>query len=92
MDSNGNSPSSGSLANLAHDLRQPLSNIALSASYIEMILEPEQNRVRDQIEIILQQVERASAALDRALEQTGVQMEPASENLFLRKVQTAVEA
>lgn len=56
--------SAESLARLAHDLRQPLSNIGLSASYLSILLEPGQDRAHDQIRTIQKQVERASRLLD----------------------------
>jgi signal transduction histidine kinase len=93
MNPNGNSHPGDSLASLVHDLRQPLSNIALAVSYIELLLEPDQTRVREQIGMIQQQVERASDTLERALgaRQADGQLEP-SETILLRKEQPAAEA
>jgi signal transduction histidine kinase len=93
MNPNGNSHPGDPLASLVHDLRQPLSNIALTVSYIELLLEPGQTRVREQIGMIQQQVERASVTLDRALSARHAdgQLEP-SETVLLRREQTAAEA
>jgi signal transduction histidine kinase len=93
MNPNGSSHSGDSLASLVHDLRQPLSNIALSASYIDLLLEPQQTRIREQIGMIQQQVERASIALERALnlQQAGGQLEP-SDAILLTNTHTAAEA
>jgi signal transduction histidine kinase len=93
MDRNRNSRCSDNLASLVHDLRQPLSNIALSASYIELLLGPDQARIREQISIIQQQVDRASVALERALspQQEDGRVEP-SETILLRNAQTAADA
>ncbi len=93
MDPNGSSHSGDFLASLVHDLRQPLSNIALSASYIDLLVEPHQTRIREQIGMIQQQVERASIALERALnpQHAENQLEPPESNL-LTKAHTAAEA
>jgi hypothetical protein len=86
MNPNGNSHSGDSLESLVHDLRQPLSNIALSASYIDLLLEPHQIRIREQLGMIQQQVDRVSIALERALnpQQADGQLEP-SEAILLRR-------
>ena len=54
------------LAQLLHDLRQPLGNIALSATYLSMILDSADERVQEQIVSIQAQVERLSRMLDCA--------------------------
>lgn len=51
------------LEELVHELRQPLSNIGLSASYLGMILGENQGRAQDQVRKIQEQVERAAAIL-----------------------------
>ncbi len=84
------------LAVLVHELRQPLSSIALSASYLKLIMEPGQERVRQQVDCIQEQVDRLSDLLDRAateLRRGGVQRAKRSvENLDLTKPHTAAVA
>ena len=58
--------STGLLTTLVHDLRQPVGNICLSASYLDLILENGDARARDQVRLILSQVERAGSMLDQA--------------------------
>jgi hypothetical protein len=58
--------SADSLSTLVHDLRQPVGNICLSASYLDLILENGDARARDQVRLILSQVERAGGMLDQA--------------------------
>ncbi len=81
------------LAQLLHDLRQPLGNIALSATYLSMILESADERVQEQIVSIQAQVERLSSLLDGAAlgsPRKSVQRAGRSrEDLELTKPQTA---
>jgi hypothetical protein len=49
-----------------HDLRQPLGNIALSASYLDVLLGDKDSRVRAQLRAIQQELERASDLLSSA--------------------------
>ncbi len=52
------------MAKLVHDLTQPLGNIGLSASYLNLLVDAGPERVRDQVLAIQQQVERASRMLN----------------------------
>jgi len=54
------------LDELVHELRQPLSNIGLSASYLSLILGENQSRAQQQILQIQEQVERAACILNGA--------------------------
>ncbi|MBZ5581963.1 MAG: hypothetical protein LAQ30_07100 [Acidobacteriia bacterium] len=57
------------LAALVHDLRQPLSTIGLSASYLEMVLEDATEHAKEQVRSIQHQVDRLSAMLDQTAAQ-----------------------
>ncbi|MGD0498242.1 MAG: histidine kinase dimerization/phospho-acceptor domain-containing protein [Bryobacteraceae bacterium] len=54
------------LATLVHDLRQPVGNISLTASYLGLLLESGDARARDQVRVIQEQIERAARMLDEA--------------------------
>ncbi len=96
MDSSSRHFAEDDIAVLVHQLRQPLSSIALSASYLNLILEPAQDRAQRQLELIQEQVDRLSDMLDRTaaeLRRRGVQRaERSVENLDLTKPHTAVVA
>jgi len=55
------------LLNAAHDLRQPLGNIELSACYLNLLLGEPGGKVQEQIRNIEQQVDRASRILSEAV-------------------------
>ena len=59
------------LAELMHDLQQPLGNIGLSASYLDLLLGEQDSRVGDQLRAIQQQLERASDLLSSASARLG---------------------
>ena len=59
------------LARLVHDLRQPISNIGLSISYLGLVLEPGESRVREQVQLIQEQVDRASDMLTEVAVELG---------------------
>ena len=54
------------LATLVHDVRQPLSTIENSAYCLSLMLRDAPEPVREQIRIILRQVDRADACLREA--------------------------
>ncbi len=93
MDSLAVSPSEKALADLVHDLRQPISNIGLSASYLEMLLGAENERALEQVQNIQEQVERTACMLNEVaadLLRRGVQRaRDADERRDLTKSQTA---
>jgi signal transduction histidine kinase len=52
--------------NIMHDLRQPLGNIELSVSYLNLLLGEPRGKLQEQIHNIEEQVERASRILSAA--------------------------
>ncbi len=84
------------LAALVHDLRQPLSTIGLSASYLDMVLGDANERAREQVRSIQHQVDRLSMMLDQTVAQIrriGVQRARESvENLDSTKPHSAAVA
>jgi signal transduction histidine kinase len=79
------------LARLLHDLRQPLGNIGLSTFYLNLLLGQSGEKVQGQIQIIEQQVDRASGILaEAAAELVRLRPQtPAVENLELTKAATS---
>ena len=57
------------LGSLVHDLRQPLGNIETSLFYLDLVLEHPQERVREQLRVMEQQVAQAAALLQCAAEE-----------------------
>jgi len=57
------------LANLVHDVRQPLSTIENSAYCLNLLLRDAPEPVREQLRIILRQVDRADSLLRVATSQ-----------------------
>ena len=55
------------LGTLAHDLRQPLSNIEAIAYYLSMILPPEDAKIQPQLARIRELVEQSNLILSDAL-------------------------
>ena len=55
------------LGTLAHDLRQPLSNIETIAYYLSMILPPDDAKLQDQVSRIRELVEQSNLILSAAL-------------------------
>ena len=88
--------SQDNVADLVHDLRQPLSNIGFGASYLSVLLGPGNDRAQEQIQAIQRQVDRLDRMLDQtaaALRRLQVQRAASSaENLDLTKPQTAAVA
>ncbi len=81
------------LSRIMHDLRQPLANIAFSASYLEMILEPGDTQVMEQVAMIQAQLERASHLLDEASRIAhGVAAPQAQEPASLERTNSATSA
>jgi signal transduction histidine kinase len=66
MQSSTVSPSEQLLANLIHDLRQPLGNIETSAYLLNLVTPPEQNVSHAQLLAIEQQVDQAARLLSEA--------------------------
>ena len=56
------------LGTLAHDLRQPLSNIETIAYYLSMILPPGDAKIQAQLARIRELVEQSNSILSSALE------------------------
>ena len=54
------------LADLIHDLRQPLSNIETSAYCLDLITDPAQERAHEHLRTIQRQVARAADLLTQA--------------------------
>ncbi len=57
------------MAALAHSLRQPLSTIETAAFYIGMVVPEEETKVHEQLQLIVDEVERAGDVLTRACKQ-----------------------
>ena len=64
------------LGTLAHDLRQPLSNIETIAYYLSMILPPGDAKIQAQLARIRELVEQSNSILSSAL---GLPQEPAAQ-------------
>jgi signal transduction histidine kinase len=60
------SPSEAILAELMHDLRQPLGNIEISAYCLDLITDPAQERAHEHLRTIQRQVARAADLLTQA--------------------------
>ncbi len=76
------------IADLIHDLRQPLDTIENSAYYLRILLAERGGSVDEQLRIIGQQVELASRMLAAAASQ--IHRAGATESLEFTKSQTAV--
>jgi K+-sensing histidine kinase KdpD len=61
------SPSEAILADLVHDLRQPLSNIETSAYCLNLLTDPAQTRIHHHLRTIEQQLAQASALLSNVV-------------------------
>jgi signal transduction histidine kinase len=57
------------LANLVHDLRQPLGNIETGVFYLDMVLDHPQGRVREQLVAMERQVAESARLLHFAAEE-----------------------
>lgn len=82
-----------SLAELIHDLRQPLGTIENSAFYLRMLLNATDGPVLEQLRLIEEQVDRAARLLADAaarIPRSAAQCAAAGESLDLTKSQTAV--
>jgi len=80
------------LAELVHDLRQPLGTLEYSACYLDLLLGEAQGAVREQLRIIQQQLDLAARLLTEAaarLPRPGVQRAAVGESLDLTKSETA---
>lgn len=78
------------LLTVAHDLRQPLGNIELSACYLNLLLGEPRGKAQEQIQNIEQQVDRASRILGEAIADLGRlrAQEPLTESRSLTKSTT----
>jgi len=54
------------MSRLVHDLRQPLSVIEVCAEYLDLILPEDEQRIREQVKVLRQQVDDASRLLCEA--------------------------
>jgi signal transduction histidine kinase len=63
----GNDAAAETLGTLAHDLRQPLSNIEAIAYYLGMILPPGDKNIQEQLARIRELVEQSNLILSAAL-------------------------
>lgn len=80
------------LANLVHDLRQPLGTIDYSACYLRLLLTEAGTAVQEQLSLIAQQVDRAARLLEEVasrVPRSPVQRTDAADSLDLTKSQTA---
>jgi len=66
MNGSFRSESEDSLANLVHELRQPLSTLEYSARYLQMLLGGAQEAVQQQLRIIQDQIDFAAHLVDGA--------------------------
>ena len=55
------------MSSLVHDLRQPLSVIDACADYLNLVLPEADNRARQQLELLQEQVSEANRILHEAL-------------------------
>ncbi len=55
------------MGRLVHDLRQPLSNVELSVSYLGLILPESNGRAQQQLQILGEQVKEANRVISEIL-------------------------
>jgi signal transduction histidine kinase len=81
-----------SVADLIHDLRQPLSTIEYSACYLQMLLAEAGAAVQEQLRLIQRQLDHAAMLLDAAstASRPDDQRTAAGESFDLTKSETAV--
>ena len=80
------------LANLVHDLRQPLGTIDYSASCLQLLLAEAGTAVQQQLCLIRQQVERAARLLEEVaarVTRAAAQRDGSTESLDLTNSETA---
>jgi signal transduction histidine kinase len=80
------------IAALVHDLRQPLGTLEYSALYLQILLGEAEERVRQQLCLMQQQIELAAQMVSRAAERTArpaIQRAAAGESLDFTKSETA---
>ena len=80
------------LANLVHDLRQPLGTIDYSACCLQLLLAEAGTAVQQQLCLIRQQVERAARLLEEVaarVTRTAAQRDGSTESLDLTNSETA---
>ena len=80
------------LADLVHDLRQPLGTLEYSASYLQILLGETREPVQQQLRVMQQQIELAARLVSNAagrLPRPAIQRAAAGESLDLTKSETA---
>ncbi|MBZ5578138.1 MAG: hypothetical protein LAP40_16370 [Acidobacteriia bacterium] len=79
------------LAELVHDLRQPLGTLEYSACYLQLLLSEPREAVQEQLRIIQQQLDIAARLLTEAAARVArpVQRTAAGESLDLTKSEIA---
>lgn len=80
------------LAELVHDLRQPLTTLEYSASYLQMLLGDPQGAVQQQLQVIQEQLDVAARLVNEAaarVPRRAIQPTVAGDSLDLTKSQTA---
>jgi len=78
------------IAELVHELRQPLGTIGDSAFYLGLLLKHADPAVREQLRLIEEQVERACRVLSTSAADLRESLHCAAESLDLTKSQTSV--
>ena len=77
------------LAELVHDLRQPLGTLEYSALYLQILLGDAEGPAQQQLRIMQQQIEAAARMLDRAAGRPAIQRAAAGESLDFTKSESA---
>lgn len=78
-----------SLADLIHDLRQPLATIEYSACYLQLVLEAAGAEVQEQLRLIQRQLDFANILLDAvSAPRSAVQRTAAGDSRDLTKPET----
>ena len=92
MNCSGRADTQEFLADLVHDLRQPLGTLEYSACYLQMLLGESQEAIQQQLRIIQQQIDLATQLLTEAAARLprGFQLADTGDSLDLTKSETAV--
>jgi len=79
------------LADLVHELRQPLSTLEYSACYLQMLLGEAPEAVQQQLRILQQQLDLANRLVDEATRRPSFETQhaPADQNLDFTKSEIA---
>lgn len=92
MNRSGRGDSSDLMAELVHELRQPLGTLEYSACCLQILLGESQGAVQQQLRVMQQQIELATHLLSEAaarLPHSNLQRVGAAESLDLTKPETA---